>query len=61
MDCHDRANGGEATCRWLAVFPPPVSVAVFLFSVPELTRSAGIQLNKRVWLQVVVSFARTIK
>jgi hypothetical protein len=27
MDCHDRANGGEATSRWLAVFPPPVIVA----------------------------------
>jgi hypothetical protein len=26
MDCHDCANGGEATSRWLAVFPPPVIV-----------------------------------
>jgi hypothetical protein len=25
--------------------------AVFLFSVPELTRSADIKLKKRVWLQ----------
>jgi hypothetical protein len=22
MDCHDRANGGEAPSRWLAVFDP---------------------------------------
>ena len=47
MDCHDRANGGEATSRWLAVFPPPVIVEPSIPLQPSMDYVFGYDDNTR--------------